>query len=107
MGKFDLYKKEITLKTPNGELKLIIRPLGGDMLPNWLEVQEVMKNINEAKDGESEKFITKEFLVNAHSLVFYTLKNSYPDEPEEEISVLAAKNLNELLTEVMQINFGE
>ena len=111
MGQFDVYRKEVTVNTPEGEKKIIIRPLGGDMLPKWLSIQERFKKASqlgeEAKEEEYKDLVDAQFLIDAHSLVFNTIKASYPNEPEKELSSFAAKNLNNLLISIMEVNFND
>jgi hypothetical protein len=96
--------EEITLTYPDGNSeKLMLKPLG------WEDVNDLMM-IGKAFTSENPENVFEkmndETIERMKKVVLKTMKNSYPDEPEEELKAFASKNFMSLIPIILNMNFN-
>jgi len=112
---FEIYTKEVEIKSPNGEMiKYKLRPLAGRFLPLLYAVvnkmQKQSKGLESLTDDErSEKAFDsfdEETTGKLHTLVFESLKATYPDKDANELDQFASQNLMQFFGALIEVNLG-
>jgi hypothetical protein len=109
---FDVYVKDVKVKTKTGEVSLKIRPLSGKYLPKLYAAIGKLSFSDDAELSDAER--SKQFLQsldeaavqNLHEVVLETLKKSYPGEPVESLDEFASQYFIQLFPLVIEVNLG-
>jgi len=112
---FEIYTKEVEIKEPSGNVvKYKLRPLNGRFLPKLYSVigkmqgnQKELEGLSdEEKNIKSFESLDEDTVNKLHSLVFETLKKSYPKEDEDLLNEFASQNLLQFLGALIEVNLG-
>jgi dsDNA-binding SOS-regulon protein len=107
MGRFSTSigeSEEITVTYPDGSSEVLkLKPLG------WEDVNDLMmigKSFTSENPENTFDKMTDDTIERMKKVILKTMKNSYPDEPEEELKAFAAKNFMTLIPIVLNMNFN-
>jgi len=112
---FEIYTKEVEIKEPSGNLvKYKLRPLSGRFLSRVFDIVKVLSKQDIDKTLSKEEQAKKSFdafsedVVNKlHSVVFETLKASYPKENHEQLDAFTSQNMLYFMDAVISINMPD
>ena len=103
---FEIYTKEVSIKTMISEEKFVLRPLNGRHFPKLVSI------INKLKSEEGEdasKVLSKldeDTSSNLHYLILETFKKSYPNENVDKLDEFVTQNMFALIGPVFELNIN-
>jgi len=112
---FEIYTKEVEIKEPSGNVvKYKLRPLNGRFLPKLYSVINVMQKANEInkdlpdeeRNAKALESFDEDTVGKLHTLIFETLKSSYPKEDDKQLSEFASQNLMSFIGALIEVNIG-
>lgn len=105
---------KVQLKNADGEdFELTLMPIGIQSMDYFLDVAEHIDglsdgSLDEAIEKQDMKEISKAFSKEArkavNAMIMATLRVSFPNEDERDLSVLASQNYDALMQGAMQVN---
>jgi hypothetical protein len=102
---FDVYTKDVVMKTQNSEDVYKLRPLSGKFYPKFSAM--LGKFEKTASGGEFNLSDLDESVFGiAHELCVETLKKSYPDMDINTLEEFVSQNLMTLISALIQVNMN-
>jgi len=108
-SEFEVYRKEVVIKTRLGEQKFELLPLKGRF---YKKLINVLKKFPQGEEAKGEDFLEKldeETVEKLHELVFETLKYSkkVTDKKElEDLDMFVSQNLFAFIPGLVDVNLG-